>query len=132
MTIWFDVEDLIRFFQGAARPTGIQRFSLETCRAAAAIAEPGEVRFCARNTLGTGLREVDFPALDAAIASLANARDAAPACTGKRCSARAATSAPDRATGWCISAPLGSAPTRRRCAAPWPRPALVWPCSRMT
>ena len=78
MTIWFDVGDLIRFFQGAARPTGIQRFSLETCRAAAAIAEPGEVRFCARNTLGTGLREVDFPALDAAIASLANARDAAP------------------------------------------------------
>ena len=33
MTIWFDVEDLIRFFQNAARPTGIQRLSFETYRA---------------------------------------------------------------------------------------------------
>jgi hypothetical protein len=33
MTIWFDGEDLIRYFQGASRPTGIQRLSFETYRA---------------------------------------------------------------------------------------------------
>ena len=50
MTIWFDVEDLIRFFQNAARPTGIQRLSFETYRAIWRQAgESGEVRFCRRS-----------------------------------------------------------------------------------
>ena len=72
MTIWFDVEDLIRFFQGAVRPTGIQRFSFETCSAAARLAAaPGEVRFCRRDA--GGLRAIHFPALEAGIRAIAAA-----------------------------------------------------------
>jgi glycosyltransferase involved in cell wall biosynthesis len=72
VTVWFDVEDLIRFFQGAVRPTGIQRFSFETCSAAARLAGPlGEVRFCRRDT--SGLKPIHFPALEAGIRAIAEA-----------------------------------------------------------
>ena len=68
MTIWFDVEDLIRFFQSAKRPTGIQRFSFEACAAAAKLADAHtQVGFCRRNDLGTRLLRVDFAALEASI-----------------------------------------------------------------
>ncbi|HTQ71176.1 MAG TPA: glycosyltransferase family 1 protein [Acidocella sp.] len=73
MTIWFDVEDLIRFFQSAKRPTGIQRFSFEACAAAAQLAAGSkEVGFCRRNDLGTRLLRVDFPALEARIRAMSD------------------------------------------------------------
>lgn len=68
MTIWFDVGDLIRFFQSASRPTGIQRLSFETYRALWALAgESGEVRFCHRSGAAGGFKAIHFPALEAAI-----------------------------------------------------------------
>jgi glycosyltransferase involved in cell wall biosynthesis len=68
MTIWFDAEDLIRYFQVASRPTGIQRLSFEILRAAQARAgASGEVRFCRRGA--GGVRAIHFPALEAGIAS---------------------------------------------------------------
>jgi len=72
MAVWFDVDDLIRFFQGATRPTGIQRFSFETCSAAANLAGlHGDVRFCRRDA--KGLRAIHFPALEAGIRAIAEA-----------------------------------------------------------
>lgn len=73
MTVWFDVEDLIRFFQYAKRPTGIQRLSFEVCAAAHRLAEPGGVGFCRRNDAGTRLLEVDFAGFEAAIRAAAEA-----------------------------------------------------------
>lgn len=71
MTVWFDVEDLIRFFQIAKRPTGIQRFSFEACAAAAALAATGQkVGFCRRNDLGTRLVKVDFAAFETRIRAI--------------------------------------------------------------
>jgi glycosyltransferase involved in cell wall biosynthesis len=77
MTIWFDVEDLIRFFQNAARPTGIQRLSFETYRAIWRQAgESGEVRFCRRSATRHGFKSIYFPALEAGI--IASTATAAP------------------------------------------------------
>ncbi|HQT45799.1 MAG: hypothetical protein B7X08_00975 [Acidocella sp. 20-63-7] len=68
MTIWFDVGDLIRFFQNASRPTGIQRLSFETYRALWTLAgESGEVRFCHRGDTADGFKAIHFPALEAAV-----------------------------------------------------------------
>src|SRR5271156_4493361 len=68
MTVWFDVEDLIRFFQNAARPTGIQRLSFETYRAIWRQAGAGgEVRFCRRSPAGDSFRSLHFLALEAGI-----------------------------------------------------------------
>ena len=79
MTIWLDVEDLIRFFQSASRPTGIQRFSFETCGAALRLAGPhGEVGFCRRTASGQ-FRRVHFPALESGIRALAERAPAASA-----------------------------------------------------
>jgi len=66
MTIWFDAEDLIRYFQVASRPTGIQRLSFEILRAAWKRAGAGgDVRFCRRGA--GGVRAIHFPALEAGI-----------------------------------------------------------------
>src|ERR1700722_8950740 len=66
MTIWFDVEDLIRYFQNASRPTGIQRLSFETYRAVWQQAgATGKVGFCRRNLARTGFKSIHFPALEA-------------------------------------------------------------------
>ncbi len=68
MTIWIDVEDLIRYFHGASRPTGIQRFSFQTYRAVWRQAgASGDVRFCRRNPGQQGFRRIHFPALEAGI-----------------------------------------------------------------
>ncbi len=73
MTIWFDAEDLIQFFQNASRPTGIQRFSFETYRALWRQAgASGAVRFCRRAK--SGFTPIDFPALEAGILAAANAK----------------------------------------------------------
>ncbi len=79
MTVWFDVEDLIRFFQNTARPTGIQRLSFETYRAIWRQAGArGEIRFCRRNPAGTGFRSIHFPALEAGILASATATPTTP------------------------------------------------------
>jgi len=81
MTVWFDVEDLIKFFQFASRPTGIQRLSFEIYRAAWAQAgETSAVRFCRRGSTRGSFRAIHFPALEAGIiaASHVAARPAEP------------------------------------------------------
>ena len=80
MTVWLDVDDLIRFFQVAKRPTGIQRFSFEVCSAAARLSAEGhEVGFCRRNGLGTHLIPVNFAALEARVRAMTDQPDSAPA-----------------------------------------------------
>ena len=70
MTVWLDVDDLIRFFQIAKRPTGIQRFSFEVCAAAAALAgDSPSLGFCRRNNLGNRLVPIDFAAFEAHVRS---------------------------------------------------------------
>ena len=73
MTVWLDVDDLIRFFQTAKRPTGIQRFSFEVCAAAARLSAEGyEVGFCRRNDFGTRLLPVNFENLEARIRAMSD------------------------------------------------------------
>ncbi len=73
MTIWFDAEDLIQFFQTATRPTGIQRFSFETYRALGRQSgATGAVRFCRRTK--SGFKPIDFPALEAGILAAADSK----------------------------------------------------------
>jgi glycosyltransferase involved in cell wall biosynthesis len=80
MTIWFDVEDLIRYFQGASRPTGIQRLSFETYRAVWQQAgATGKVGFCRRNLARTGFKSIHFPALEAGITAAATSAPTPPA-----------------------------------------------------
>ncbi|MDE2239161.1 MAG: glycosyltransferase family 4 protein [Rhodospirillales bacterium] len=74
MTVWLDVDDLIRFFQIAKRPTGIQRFSFEVC-AAALYGNSAELGFCRRNELGTRLLPVNFTALEAHVRATADQLD---------------------------------------------------------
>ncbi|EKM98625.1 MULTISPECIES: glycosyltransferase family 1 protein [unclassified Acidocella] len=82
MTIWFDVEDLINFFQSARRPTGIQRFSFETCAAAAQLQGSSfDIGFCRRNERGTRLLAVNFAALEARIRATADQEPPAPEMT---------------------------------------------------
>jgi glycosyltransferase involved in cell wall biosynthesis len=67
MAIWFDVEDLIRYFQNASRPTGIQRLSFQTYRRIWQQAgASGEVRFCRRSG-PRNYKAIHFPALEAGI-----------------------------------------------------------------
>lgn len=78
MTVWFDVEDLSRFFQSASRPTGIQRLSFETYRAIWRLAgESGDVRFCRRGAARGRYRSIHFPALEAGILAAASAASVA-------------------------------------------------------
>jgi glycosyltransferase involved in cell wall biosynthesis len=79
MTIWFDVEDLIQYFQHAARPTGIQRLGFELFRAVwAQAAGSGEVAFCRRGAAPDSFRPIHFPALEAGIMAAISAPEAAP------------------------------------------------------
>jgi glycosyltransferase involved in cell wall biosynthesis len=77
MTVWIDADDLIRFFAHEIRPTGIQRFSLETYRALAA-AGGEDVKFCRRG-LGAGYRPIHFAALAAGIGQRERAQSEVPA-----------------------------------------------------
>jgi glycosyltransferase involved in cell wall biosynthesis len=68
MTIWFDVEDLITYFQHVSRPTGIQRLTFEIYRELwKAAGASGKVRFCRHGTTPADYIVVDWPNLEAGI-----------------------------------------------------------------
>jgi glycosyltransferase involved in cell wall biosynthesis len=68
MTLWFDVEDLIVFFQRERRPTGIQRLSFEILREVWRLAGPsGLVQFCRHGAKVADYLVVDWPELEADI-----------------------------------------------------------------
>ncbi len=80
MTLWFDVEDLVVFFQYQSRPTGIQRLSFEIYRELWKLGGPAsEVRFCRHGATDAEYFAVDWPELEAGIlaASAAGLQDAA-------------------------------------------------------
>jgi len=80
MTIWFDADDLIEFFQTSARPTGIQRLSFEIYRAVWRQAGgSGEIGFCRRIQGRPGFSRIHFPALEAGILAAMAAGGALPA-----------------------------------------------------
>jgi glycosyltransferase involved in cell wall biosynthesis len=64
MTIWFDVDDLTRYFCCNVRPTGIQRLSMDLLEALQARAAAADIQFCRRQSQSPFFRRVDFPALD--------------------------------------------------------------------
>ena len=77
MTLWFDVEDLIGFYQYACRPTGIQRVTFEICREVWRQAgTSGKVRFCRHGTTPDEYFLVDWPELEAGIMSACSAEKA--------------------------------------------------------
>ena len=77
MTVWLDLEDVVRYFRHSSRPTGIQRLTLEVSRALWQLSGPRqEVRFCRHAGTGSGFRSIHFPSLEAGIAAAAAAADA--------------------------------------------------------
>jgi glycosyltransferase involved in cell wall biosynthesis len=58
-TIWFEVEDLLRHFDGAGHPTGIPRVCLEIVKAAQAH-YAARVRFCRLSRLSCRFEPVSF------------------------------------------------------------------------
>ena len=80
MTIWLDLEDLVRYFHHASRPTGIQRLTFEVSRELWNIGGPGRnIRFCRHAAGSSGFRSIHFPSLEAGIAAAAAAAACAPA-----------------------------------------------------
>lgn len=79
MSVWFDVDDLIRYFATSARPTGIQRLSLELFRQLHQnTAAAGGIIFCRRHASPPYFRRVNFAALETKLQAL----DEAPAPRG--------------------------------------------------
>jgi len=71
MALWFDVDDLVRYFCLCARPTGIQRLSLAMFRELQGRAAGGEkIYFCRRQPGAPFFRGIDFPALDQSLRCL--------------------------------------------------------------
>ncbi|OYV33087.1 MAG: hypothetical protein B7Z81_11875 [Acidocella sp. 20-61-6] len=74
MALWFDVDDLVRYFGFNARPTGIQRLSLVLFRELQAMALSGTpILFCRRQATAPFFQPVDFPALEARLSALIEA-----------------------------------------------------------
>jgi glycosyltransferase involved in cell wall biosynthesis len=75
MAIWFDVDDLVRYFCFNVRPTGIQRLSLALFRELQARQAGGGAKtyFCRRQAEWPFFRQVDFPALDRKLRNLIEA-----------------------------------------------------------
>jgi glycosyltransferase involved in cell wall biosynthesis len=70
MTLWFDVEDLIVFFETVSRPTGIQRLSFAIYREVWLLAgASGAVRFCRHGVTQGDYAAVDWAQLEADILS---------------------------------------------------------------
>ncbi len=82
MTIWFDADDLIEYFQYSSHPTGIQRLSLEIYRAVCALA-PEQTGFCRRGSRQGCYQRIEAAVLEAMIAAAA-ARPAAQAASPTR------------------------------------------------
>jgi glycosyltransferase involved in cell wall biosynthesis len=68
--IWIDVEDLFAHTGSFRRPSGIQRVTIELCRAMAGAADIGFLR----HTGWRGFTAIGWPAIEAAMAELADDR----------------------------------------------------------
>jgi glycosyltransferase involved in cell wall biosynthesis len=65
MTIWFDVDDLVAYFNANRRPSGIQRLCFQVYQAVWDYAgATGEIRFCRHDLHYTRLVEVEWPVLE--------------------------------------------------------------------
>lgn len=79
MALWFDVDDLVRYFCFNLRPTGIQRLSLVLFRELHAKGLAGApIHFCRRQPVPPYFRKVDFTALDARLSTVIDAAPALP------------------------------------------------------
>jgi hypothetical protein len=68
MTLWFDVDDLVAYFNAHQRPSGIQRLCFELYREVWRLAgHTGEIRFCRHDLRYAKLIEIDWPTLQRAI-----------------------------------------------------------------
>jgi glycosyltransferase involved in cell wall biosynthesis len=64
MALWFDVDDLVAYFNAHQRPSGIQRLCFELYGEVWRLAgHTGEVRFCRHDQHYTNLIEIDWPVL---------------------------------------------------------------------
>jgi glycosyltransferase involved in cell wall biosynthesis len=71
MALWFDVDDLVAYFNAHRRPSGIQRVCFEIYREVWRRAgHTGEIRFCRHDLHYTKLIEIDWPALQRTIAEV--------------------------------------------------------------
>ena len=76
MTIWIDLEELVRYFRHSSRPTGIQRLTLEVSRALWRLSGPRqEVRFCRHANTPSGFSSIHLPSLEAGITAAVAAVD---------------------------------------------------------
>jgi hypothetical protein len=65
MTVWFDVDDLVAYFNANRRPSGIQRLCFQVYQEVWAQAgASGAIRFCRHNLHYTGLVEIKWPTLE--------------------------------------------------------------------
>jgi glycosyltransferase involved in cell wall biosynthesis len=111
MKIWFDVDDLVAYFNANRRPSGIQRLCFQVYQAIWAEAgRGGDIRFCRHDLHYTKLVEVEWPILEQMIRQVSAEGE----------TDRAALIRPPG-----LDAPLP--PVRRRAAAPirWLAKALL-------
>ncbi|OYV34153.1 MAG: hypothetical protein B7Z80_21985 [Rhodospirillales bacterium 20-64-7] len=74
MSLWLDVDDLIRYFSTSVRPTGIQRLSFELFRQLHQNADaPGGIIFCRRLVSPPYFQRVTFAALETELLALSQA-----------------------------------------------------------
>lgn len=65
MTVWFDVDDLVAYFNANRRPSGIQRLCFQVYQAVWAQAgHSGKIRFCRHDLHYTKLVEIEWPFLE--------------------------------------------------------------------
>lgn len=72
-TVWFEVEDLVRHFDGAGQPTGIPRVSLEIVKAAQAHYAT-RVRFCRLSRFSSRFEPISISDLMRLCSSIADGR----------------------------------------------------------
>ncbi|OYV59269.1 MAG: hypothetical protein B7Z71_08395 [Acidocella sp. 21-58-7] len=70
MSLWFDVDDLIRYYCATTRPTGIQRLSFEMFQQLRLVGAAHGVRFCRRTAVPPYFRAIDFAAFEAKLTTL--------------------------------------------------------------
>src|SRR5579872_23793 len=63
-TVWFEVEDFLRYFDHFRNPTGLQRVPFEVYAAATRLfGESGRVRFCRLSVYTREFQAIDFGAI---------------------------------------------------------------------